>query len=73
MLDEPRDRVARGLQAIAVRRLHHERVEQDLALRREHARMQGGLRRQELHVVGDHALDELLGVLTLDGDDPAVG
>ncbi len=64
---------ARRLQAKAVGALHHEELEQDFSLRAEQAGVQRALLRDKVHIVGDHALQQLRCVGTLDADNAAIG
>ena len=65
--------VPRRLQAEPLRRAHHEEIEQDLALRGQHPGVERALGFQQLHVVGDNALQQLLGVLARHADDATIG
>src|SRR5204863_2258667 len=64
--------VADGLEQKAAAGLHDEEVEQDLALRGQQRGVDGGLRRQQVHVVADDPLQQLLGVLACDAHDASV-
>ncbi len=71
-VDQRRRLVAPRFETEASRSLNHEEVEQDLALWRAQARMNRGLGRQQLHVIGDEALQKLLGIVAFDADNAAI-
>ncbi len=72
-LDQLRHFLFRGFEQESARRFDHEEVEQDLALGCQQAGMDRRLVRQQSHVVGDDALQQLLRVVAGNAHDAAIG